>query len=141
MPLSEVIEWVYTPLQLALNVDPQRQCPQIQLFWHRIRSFSLQNLTDTLPCNAPLAIFGYVDIYTHVSCRQDLCLPHVLAAEGRKAILQVWSQPQSPSFHLFLDKITYIMKMDWIEVAQQKEKRVKQFFQLCGRFDLITIKH
>lgn len=76
----------------------------------------MQHLTNTFPCNALRAIFSYIDTDTNASCKRDLLL-YMIVAAGRKAILQIWNQPQGPTFYLFLDKLTYLMKMDWVEAA------------------------
>lgn len=92
-------------------------CLHIQILGEKVRSFSVQHLTDASPCNAIWAIFGYIDIDAHASCKRDLRLLHMIAAGGRKAILQLWNQPQGPTFCLFLDKLTYLMKKDSVETV------------------------
>lgn len=116
-------------------------CPRIQGFWDRIREFAVQHLVDTLPCDAQWALFGHVDVGAQESYRRNLRLLYVLASAGRKAILQVWNQPGSPTLHLFLDKLTFVMKMDWVEAAQQRERKVKAFFLLWGGLISILPPH
>lgn len=76
--------------------------------------------------------YSHIDEDSSISCKRDQHLLHMIAAAGRKSILQVWSQPRGLTFHRFLDKLTYLMKMDWVEAAQLKEKRVKCLFKIWG---------
>lgn len=86
-------------------------CPEIQLFWQRVRKFVTDNLTYFAPNDPSWAIFGYLDPETYQCELGARKLLHLVAAAGAKAILQTWLNNQAPAFRLFLEKSTFLFKM------------------------------
>lgn len=112
-------------------------CPVIQQFWQRIRKFVTDNLTNFVPNDSAWAIFGFLDPDQYQCALGAKRLLHLVAAAGTKAILQTWLSDQAPAFRLFLDKLTFLFKMDWTEATNHKEKLAQQFFETWESFSSI----
>lgn len=109
-------------------------CPIIQLFWQRIRKFVTDNLTNFVPNDSSWAIFGYLDPDQYQCAVGARKLLHMVAAAGTKAILQTWLNNQAPAFRLFLDKLTFLFKMDWEDAVMHKERLTQPFFETWESF-------
>lgn len=116
-------------------------CPVIQQFWQRIRQFVTDNLTNFVPNDPSWAIFGYLDPDIHRCEDGAKKFLHLVAAAGAKAILQTWLDEQAPAFRIFLDKLTFLFKMDWVEAVTHKERLTQPFFETWESFVSILPPH
>lgn len=58
----------------------------------------------------------------------------MVAAAGSKTISHTSLQDQQLSFRPFLEKLAFLMKMDWVEVSLYEDKGVKRFFETWESF-------
>lgn len=72
--------------------------------------------------------------WTQTNINASKRLLHLVAAAGTKAILQTWLSDQAPAFRLFLDKLTFLFKMDLTEATMHKERLTLPFFETWESF-------
>lgn len=51
-----------------------------------------------------------------------------ISAAVRKSILLCWIDHSPPTQRVFLEKLSFLFRMDWVETALNKEKKTKLFF-------------
>lgn len=103
-------------------------CRLIQAFWQRILRFTNTNLSLTLELTSAWALFGHVSWEdVRVSPLQKKLL-YCISAAARKTILQTWLDPERPTLCLFLEKLTFLLRMDWVNASLHKESKVQAFF-------------
>lgn len=97
-------------------------CPLLQTFWQRILCFTTHTISN-LDLAPDWTRFG--QIWSESSRilpsqkRPLFCIP----AAAHKTILQTWLDPDRPTWHVFLDKFTFPLWMDWVN-----ETIVQAFF-------------
>lgn len=104
-------------------------CPSIKEFWCHIHRFATTHTKCQFSFTPSWAITGSLHETEMVIPSQSKRLLFCISAAGRKTILQTWIGPILPSQRLFLEKQTFLLRMDWVEADLQKESRVKKFFQ------------
>lgn len=116
--------------------------PMIQTFWKRVNQFARTHLVNHVPHNPIWAIFGYIDP-DDISCTPGSrkLLLYMISAAGMKPILHTWNNASPPPFKLFLEKLSYLMKMDWAKVSLRKEALVQGSFENWVRFITLLSAH
>lgn len=93
------------------------------------KGFYFYHHTNFVPFNAPWVIFGYLDqsdFSCSPGCRKLL---YMISTSGLKTILNTWNHSTIPPFKWFLEKLSFLMKMDWVKSSQNKELHVQRFFE------------
>lgn len=104
-------------------------CPSVSEFWGRIHCFATTHTNCQFALTPSWAITGSLHETEIVVPSKSKRLLFCISAAARKTILQTWIGPVLPSQRLFLEKLTFLLRMDWVEASLQKEFRVKSFFQ------------
>lgn len=104
-------------------------CPLIQAFWQRILRFTNTNLSLTLELTSAWTLFGLVSWDDmRVSPLQKKLL-YCISAAARKTILQTWLDPEHPTLCLFLEKLTFLLRIDWVNASLHKEFKSSSLFR------------
>lgn len=104
-------------------------CPLIGDFWGRIHRFAVTHTKHQFSLTPSWAVFGSLHETETSLPSQTQRLLFCISAAARKAILQLWIGPILPTQRIFLEKLTFLLRMDWVEASLRKESRVKKFFQ------------
>lgn len=103
-------------------------CPISQSFWQRVHQFVVTHTTFRISLDPAWALFGSIqetDLYLPSHSKR---LIFCISAAARKTILQMWIGPNHPSLRIFLEKLTFLLRMDWVDATLRKESRVQKFF-------------
>lgn len=116
-------------------------CPHIRRFWQYIKQFTLDFLLPTCPDSMTWALFGILPSDLSDIPKAHKRLLFYISAAARKSVLQCWIEPTPPTKRVFLEKLSFLFRMDWVETALNKEKKTKLFFSTWDRFIHILPSH
>lgn len=94
-------------------------CPLIQIFWQRIL---FANTSYNLGLTPAWALFGQLPIGKARIPPFQKKLLFCISAATHKTILQTWLDPE------FLEKLTFLLRMDWVNTFLYKDTKVQAFF-------------
>lgn len=96
-------------------------CPKIKRFWMAMVHYANTHLVNYLPLTPECALLGLIDIpevKASRGCKQlftQTVQANCISFVKRKTILHKWIYLEPPTIPLFVDRLSYICHMEWVD--------------------------